>query len=123
VVPAPGADDSHVIRVVCCEGKSRLEMTTPDGTCATCKCFVLERPEVGKVKVYAGAHRVHLSAESWRATADTVGFAGPNRLVLTGHVRLHGSKCCDSTIVNAARLTIRFREGQVHTYRLDKDER
>ena len=106
-----------------CDGTSLLEMTAPDGTCATCKRMVLERPEVGKVKVSAGSHRVHLVADTWRATADAVGFAPDNRMVLTGHVCLHGRKCGEHSTVKAAHISISFREGHVHTYVLDKHAR
>jgi hypothetical protein len=95
-------------------------MSTPDGTCASCKRLTLERGEAGKVHLHAGKARVHLGGCGWKAMADEVEMAGDGKVILTGHARLCGKKCGECTKIKARRICMSLRDGKVHTYLADQ---
>src|SRR5262249_37017498 len=120
-VPAAQAAPARVtIKVHGEEGKCCLEMSTPDGTCATCKRLTLERGEAGKVHLHAGKARVHLGGCGWKAKAGEAERGADGKVTLTGHAGLCGQKGDDCTKIKARRICMSLRDGKVHTYLADQ---
>jgi hypothetical protein len=110
-VPAekPGSD-MCIVQTGC---KSRVQMTSPDGTCTCCARMTMKTSEAGAVMVAAGKKQVHLSGAVWKACADAVHMTPAGHVVLTGHVRLTCEKAGVCAKLKAERVEMDLRHGHV----------